>query len=272
MIRTRMRYHRPQTLVEASQVLLEHHGNVAVLGGGTFLLPRMNRHLMEFENVVDLQDLGLRHVTSVDGEIVMGAGVTYVDVLESDLTRSNLGLLPRMAEGVTGGRQITQQGTLVGAACFQFPTTDAPGALVALDGTVDIQGPDGRRSVPISDFLIDAFVVDLRPGEFVSAMRFAPQPAGGYCKVKHATGSWPIVTASAVPATGGGVRVTLGAVEARPVVLTVEDPFDRTELEHRVDRAITAPWSDHFAPGSYRADIAAAVARRAILDLTGALT
>ncbi len=250
-------------------MLLEHHGNAAVVGGGTFLLPRMTRHLLEYEHVVDLKDLGLRQITSTDGEIEIGASVSYVDVLESDLLRSNLALLPRMARGITGGRQITQQGTLVGAVCFHFPTTDAPGAVFALDAMVDIHGPDGRRSVPISDFLIDAFVVDLRPGEFVSSMRFAPQPSGGYCKVKHSTGSWPIVTASAVPGPGGSVRITLGAVESLPVVVTVEDPLDRTELKHRVDSAITAPWSDVLAPGSYRADIAAAVARRAVEDLMG---
>jgi carbon-monoxide dehydrogenase medium subunit len=270
MIRTRLRYHRPQSLAEASELLLEHHGNAAVLGGGTFLLPRMTRHLTEAENVVDLVGLGLAGIRSVAGAIEVGARVTYVDVLDSELLRSGLPLLPRMARGVTGGRQITQQATLAGAACFAFPTTDAPGALVALDAVVEIHGPGGLRSVPIRDFLLDALMVDLRPGEFVTAMRFAPQPSSGYCKVKHSTGSWPIVTASAVPDAAGGVRVTLGAVQAVPFVVIVDDPRDRDQLTRRVDAAITSPWSDVLAPGKYRADIAASVARHAVDELLGA--
>jgi carbon-monoxide dehydrogenase medium subunit len=270
MIRTRLRYHRPRSLVEASELLLEHHGNVAVLGGGTHLLPRMTRHEIAVENLVDLQDLDLAGIRSVDGAVDVGAKVTYADVLDSELLRSSLPLLPRMARGVTGGRQITQQATLVGNACFAFPSADVPGVLVALDAMVEIHGPDGKRSVPISDFLVDAFTVDLRPGEFVTSMRFAPQPSGGYCKVKHSTGSWPIVTSGAVRDPSGGVRVTMGAVQAVPFVVAVDDPHDRGQVTRRVDAAITAPWSDVLAPGSYRADIAAAVARRAVDELLGA--
>jgi carbon-monoxide dehydrogenase medium subunit len=265
-----MRYHRPQSRAEASAILLERHGNVAVLNGGTFLLPRMTRHLMEFEHVVDIQDLGVRQIERVDDRIQLGAGTTYVDVLDSELLCSNLSLLPKMARGVTGGRQITQQGTLIGALCFHFPTTDAPAALFALQGDVDIHGPEGPRSEPISDFLIDAFVVDLRPGEFVTGMRFAPQPSGGYCKVKHSTGSWPIVTASAVPGPEGGVEITLGAVEALPIRVVVDEPLHTTRMKQLVENSISEPWSDVHAPGSYRADIAAAVARRAVDELLGA--
>jgi len=267
VIRTPLRYHRPQTLAQASAVLLEHHGNVAVLGGGTFLLPRMGRHLLEVDHVVDLKDLDLGGISRIDGRIELGARVTYADVLRSDLLQSDLTLLPRMARGVTGGRQLTQQATLVGAACSQFPTTDAPGALVALNGEVHLHGPDGWRIAPIADFLIDALRIDVRPGEFVAAMRFAPQQAGGYCKVKHSTGSWPIVTASAVPMSGGGVTVSLGAVQAVPLVVQLADPLDSAELTRTVENAITDPWSDVFAQGSYRADIAATVARRAVADL-----
>ncbi|MEU0465288.1 FAD binding domain-containing protein [Amycolatopsis sp. NPDC006131] len=269
MIRTPLRYHRPRSQAEASEILLAHHGDVAVLGGGTQLLPRMNRHEAEVGNLVDLRDLGLTGITSVDGAIEIGARVTYDDVLKSELLRSRLPLLPRMARGVTGGRQLTQQATLVGAACFGFPSSDAPGALVALDALVEIHGPDGIRSLAMADFLVDAFTVDLGPGEFVRALRLSPQPSGGYCKVKHSTGSWPIVTASAIHGSTGGVRVTIGAAAAVPVVVHLDDPDDRTALKRRVDAAITAPWSDVLAPGKYRAAIAATVARRAVDDLRG---
>lgn len=270
MIRTRLRYHRPQTRAEASALLLAHHGNAAVLGGGTQLLPLMTRHAIEVENLVDLKDLDLAGIGSIDGAIEMGARATYVDVLDSEVLRSSVPLLPRMATGVTGGRQITQQATLVGNACFGFPSADVPGVLVALDAVVAVHSPDGPRSVPISDFLLDAFTVDLKAGEFVTAVRFAPVAAGGYCKVKHSSGSWPIATASAVPSASGGVRVVLGAVQAVPVIVDVDDARDLGQLKQAIGAAITTPWSDVLAPGEYRAQIAASVARRAVDELLGA--
>jgi carbon-monoxide dehydrogenase medium subunit len=269
MIRTALEYHRPQSLDEASAVLLEHYENVAVLGGGTFLLPEMTRHAIEVEHIVDLKDLGLDAITNIDGMIEVGARVSYGDVINCDMLRSELPLLPRMAGGITGGRQLTQQATLVGAACCQFPTTDAPGVLWALDALFGVHGPEGGRTVPINRFFLDALLVDLGPGEFVATMRFARQPAGGYCKVKHSTGSWPIVTASALPDRSGGLRVTMGALQALPLSVVVDDAHDREELRHSVEAAITAPWSDVLAPGSYRADIAAAVASRAADELQG---
>jgi carbon-monoxide dehydrogenase medium subunit len=101
-------------------------------------------------------------------------------------------------------------------------------------------------------------------------VRCAPQASGGYCKVKHSAGSWPIVTASAVRHGVDGLRVTIGAAQAVPVVVDAGAPDELADLERRVDAAITAPWSDVLAPGEYRADIAATVARRAVDDLQGA--
>lgn len=268
MIRTHLRYHRPQSLHETSDLLLAHHENVAVLGGGTQLLPRLTRHIGEVENVVDLKDLGVDGIVLVDGAIEVGARATYADVIGSALLRASLPLLPRMAEGVTGGRQLTQQATLVGAACFGFPSADVPGVLVALGALVEIHGPEGVRAVPVGDFLLDAYAVDLRPGEFVSRLRFAPQRLSGYCKVKHSSGSWPIVTASAIQDASGAVRITMGALQAVPLVVHAIDPNDPGSLKERLEAAIVAPWSDVLAPGTYRAAIAASVARRALNELS----
>jgi carbon-monoxide dehydrogenase medium subunit len=265
MIRTRLRYHRPATAVEASTVLAEHHGNVVVLAGGTQLLPRMNRDEVHVEHVVDLQGMGLTGITEVGDRIEVGARVTYADVLDSALLRRAVPLLPRMARGVTGGRQLTQQATLVGAACHNHPGTDVPGTLVALAATLRLHGPDGVREIAASEFLLGAQSVDVRPGEFVTSFLVDRTGRPGYCKVKHSTGSWPIATASALndPATGE-FSVTLGAVQARPARITFTEPGALAAL---VRDAVTDPWEDVLAPATYRAAIAGVVARRALTEL-----
>ena len=265
MIRTRLRYHRPDTPHEASALLAEHVGNVAVLSGGTQLLPQMSRDEIHVEHVVDLRGLGLDAITTEDDHVEIGAMVTYADVLASPDLRGAAPLLPRVALGVTGGRQLVQQATLVGSACYNYPGSDMPGVLVALDARMRVHGTAGFREVRACGFFLGAATVDLRSGEFVASFVIGRAQHIGYCKVKHSTGSWPIATAAAVrnPATGA-LTVTLGAVQALPVRLDLDDP-DR--LEDQVREAVTAPWSDILAPGSYRAAIAGVVARRALAEL-----
>jgi carbon-monoxide dehydrogenase medium subunit len=265
MIRTSLRYHRPATAAEASAVLAEHHGNVVVLAGGTQLLPRMNRDEVHVEHLVDLKDLGLTAITELDDRIKIGAKVTYSDVIGSELLQRIVPLLPRMARGVTGGRQLTQQATLVGAACHNYPGTDVPGTLVALGATLRLHGLDGFREVAAADFLLDALSVDVRPGEFVSSFVVDRTQPAGYCKVKHSTGSWPIATASALHDTvSGGFSVTLGAVQAVPVRVAFTEP---RELAGLIRAAVTDPWEDVLAPATYRAAIAGVVAQRALTEL-----
>ncbi|MEJ2863996.1 FAD binding domain-containing protein [Actinomycetospora flava] len=265
MIRTRLRYHRPDRPDDAAALLAEHHGRVAVLAGGSQLLPRMNRGETDVDHVVDLRGLGLRGIERTGGRVRLGAMVTYEDAIASPLLADAVPLLPRVARGVTGGRQLTGHATLVGALCHAFPGTDMPGALSALGATVELHGPSGPRSVPVSEFLLGAQEIDRRAGEFVAAVTVDGVARSGYCKVKHATGSWPIATASAVD-DGDALTVTLGAVQARPLRIVIPDPT-RAAVDDAVAAAVTAPWTDVLAPGDYRARIAPVVARRALTEL-----
>lgn len=265
MIRTRLRYHRPDRQDDAAALLAEHHGRAAVLAGGSQLLPRLHRGEVDIAHVVDLRGLGLREIERTGGRVRVGAMVTYDDAIASPLLAEAVPLLPRVARGVTGGRQLTAHATLVGALCHAFPGTDMPGALSALGATVELHGPGGPRETSVGDFLLGPQEVDRRPGEFVAAVTVDAVAQSGYCKVKHATGSWPIATASAID-DGDALTVTLGAVQARPLRIVIPDPT-RAAVHDAVAAAVTAPWTDVLAPGDYRARIAPVVARRALTEL-----
>ena len=259
---------------------MEHAGDVAVLGGGTQLLPLMNRDEVSVAHVVDLRGLGLRRITVDADAVTVGALVTYADVLRSADLAGAAPHLQRVSHGVTGGRQLRNSGTLVGSACFAMPGTDVPGALVGLGARFSVHGPAGDREVPAGDFFRDAFSTALRPGEIVLSFTVDRQAVQtGYCKIKHSSGSWPIVTATAVR-TATGATVTLGGAQAVPLQVDVGDlvpaglvPADRparlAEVADRVARAVTDPWTDVLAPGSYRAQIAGPAAKRALLELAG---
>lgn len=246
-------------------------GAPVVIGGGTLMVPALVRGDIDAVEVVDLGRAGLNDLLVEDGSLHLGALVCYQQLLESAEVRLRFPLLHRLCAGITGGVQIRNQGTIIGALCAARPQSDIPAALVALDADVVITSTAGPRTVTASTFLHDAGKTDLAPAEFVSAVRIAPQPGrSGYLKVKAAESSWPVVTAAAIVPG----RVVLGGVARTPhpirlteniigsgndlddVRAAVTDHLDRLPAAHR--------WSDLRADWSYRRRIAPEVAVRAV--------
>lgn len=271
MIRTAVRYHRPATVNDASALLEQHHGHAAVLAGGTQLLPRMFRGDSAVEHLVDARDLGLASATvspatATPTIIEIGALVTYESILADPALRRACPLLAEVAAGITGGRALTGQATLIGSLCQNTPGSEIPAVFTALDAQVLLHGPHRARTVPVATFLRDAHEIDLGPGELVRAVRFAAVPRTGYCKIKHTTGSWPIATATARYDTHGHPLVTLGGVDALPRQILVHDPAPDA-LDRQIRDALPRPWSDVLASSDYRTAVAPVAAKRAIQAL-----
>lgn len=269
MIRDYLRYHRPASEQEASRLLLESGPDAAVLGGGTMLIPQLTRAERRVRDVVDLRGLGLDRLVVTDDRIEIGAMVTYGTVLRAAPLPGAARLLQQLADVVTGGSQIRNLGTLGGSAAYANPSSDVPGALVALQSTMVIAGPDGRREVAAGDFLLDAHKTALGPGELLVGIRVpAVDLSTGYVKLKAASSGWPVVTASAVvgPAQAW---VTVGAAQAVPVRIDVSamrrgDRWDAQAVMAEVRSAISDPWHDSQATAQYRKHVAGVLARRAL--------
>jgi carbon-monoxide dehydrogenase medium subunit len=225
----------------------------------------MTRGEINVGHVIDLKALPLKVIAVSSKRIEIGARVTYSDILASALLGQFVPLLPRVVGEITGGRQLVQQATPVGSACFNMPGTDVPGLLVAVDARIIVHGIQGSRTLRARDFFLDAFRVALQPGEFVTGFSLMPHSRAGYCKIKHCSGSWPIATASAVQySSDGPITLVLGAVQAVPLCFEVTD---LTQVDELVREGVRNPWSDVLAPGSYRVRVAAPAARRAIANL-----
>jgi xanthine dehydrogenase YagS FAD-binding subunit len=105
--------------------------------------------------------------------------------------------------------------------CIVHPSDTAP-ALVALDATARIDGPDGQRDVKLADFFVLPAVdvqreTVLEPGEIVTEILLPPPPRGlhsGYSKVR-ARGSWDFALASLALA----LRFEGGKISTATVVL-----------------------------------------------------
>lgn len=77
-----MQVHRPRT-VEQALALLNEAPFTRVVGGGTELVPLIRSGLMPHAPVLTLRSLGLNHIATQNGRLVIGAGATLAEVARS---------------------------------------------------------------------------------------------------------------------------------------------------------------------------------------------
>lgn len=277
MISEAFEFHRPGTLAEAAELLREFAGDVTVLGGGTMLIPLMSANQVSWKHVIGLSQLNLDAITLEDTHVQIGAMTTYAQLLASPIVADYLPLLRMMAEQVTGGPSIWNQGTVGGSASFANPASDAPTCLSVMGASLSLHSADGTRCVPSSEYFLGAFQTARRPDEFLTHIHI-PLGEGSavwrYQKYKSCTSSWPIVTV-ACAAQSGEVRIGVGASTPCPVVISRSLPPEGPEDVDGWINSIIAEalklmgdgWSDELADASYRRAVVPAAVRRNLRSL-----
>jgi carbon-monoxide dehydrogenase medium subunit len=229
-------YHSPKTLDEAQALLKEYVDDAKLMGGGIGLIAFMKERLMSPAHVIDLKGVEeLKVVRRVPGPgLSIGAAVTLSELLEEGkLGEENEVLretIARIADPMIRGRA-----TLVGNLCEAIPWVDTPPALMAMDASVEIVGPEGKRSVPVSSFIRGPVDVDLDPTEIVTAV-IIPDSKGREGAFEKFTGGSEFGLASvAIVVSGQGksrsARVVYGAVNSTPI--------RSTEVEDQIKDGIT---------------------------------
>lgn len=144
MIPAAFDYVRAASVEEAIAVLAEQGDEAKVLAGGHSLLPLMKLRLAAPSVVVDIAGIErLAHIGTDGDTVVIGAMTRHAELLESALIREHTPLLARAA-GFVGDPQVRHRGTIGGSISHGDPASDLPAALLALGGTLMLQGPRGR--------------------------------------------------------------------------------------------------------------------------------
>lgn len=169
----------PSNLEECLAALADGGGEVKMVAGGTDLLPQMKNGLVKPVKVVDLSGIAELQKLEVDGggALHIGSAVSARVVELSPLVRDGfLGVAE--GAGVIGSYQVRNLATVGGNVCNAAPSADVSPPLVALDTVVVIQGPDGQRLLPITDFFQGVRRTALQPGEVVVEL-VVPKPEAG---------------------------------------------------------------------------------------------
>lgn len=159
----------PTTIDEAVAALTTDPGAL-VLAGGTDAMVEINAGSRAVSRIIALRRVDALRTWRRDGDhVVLGAGLTYTDLLGPDLAA----LVPALAQAArtVGSPQIRNAGTIGGNLVTASPAGDTLPVLAALDALVDIATPDGTRQLPLAEFVVGPKRNALHPGELVVAVR-----------------------------------------------------------------------------------------------------
>src|SRR5215469_7148923 len=215
MYPSRFRYEAPRSLNEAIGLLADGGDEAKVLAGGQSLVPLMKLRFASPELIVDINNVpGLAyHQADADGTLRIGALCRHSDLEHSELLRSTQ---PTMAAAASliADPIVRNRGTLVGSLCHADPQGDWASVVLSLGGSVVAQGPRGRRTISMTEFVTGPFENLLEPDEIAVEAVIPPAQgtrSGGYLKLERRVGDFATVGV-AVSIETAGERVTRAGI------------------------------------------------------------
>ena len=268
MFPSRFRYEAPHSLDEAIGLLHDGGDYVKVLAGGQSLVPMMKLRFASPEMLVDINNVPdlAYHRADPDGSLHIGALCRHADLEYSDLLK---GTQPTMAAAapLVADPLVRNRGTLVGSLCHADPQGDWASVMLALGGSVIAQGPNGKRAIPLADFVTGPFENVLSHDE-IAIEAVVPKAlgarSGGYLKLERRVGDFATVgTAVAIETSGdtvirAGIALTgvggstIGATEAAAAL--TGKPLTADSIAEAAELAASAaqPKTDHRGTAEYK--------------------
>lgn len=215
-------YFAPNTLAEASELLVRLGPRARPLAGGTALLAALERGQTSAEAVVNLKAIpGLREILFDPAQgLTLGALVTLADLIQSPVIRSHAPVLVDTAR-VMATPQVRTLATVGGNLCQALPAADLAVTLLALDAQVSLSGPQGSRTLALDQFFAAWGGAQLAPGEILTTIHVPPSRPALYTRfsVREAVDVPLANLAVALDLADGRVktaRIVVGANGPRP--------------------------------------------------------
>ncbi|MBY5163065.1 FAD binding domain-containing protein [Salsipaludibacter albus] len=280
MIPASFDYVRAGSAEEAVAALVEHGDEAKVLAGGHSLIPMMRLRLAVPEVLVDITEAGLAGITDAGDHLVIGAATTHHDVATDKVIETHCGVLAHVAATI-GDPQVRHRGTIGGGLAHGDSAGDLPAVLLALEGTMVVQGPGGRRTVPASEFFVDYLETAVAADELlveVHVPKLDDSWGWDYQKFTRVAQAWATVGALALVSSNGTIsdaRVGLTHMGSVPIrASATEAALAGQSTDAIADAAARAaddtdPPSDLNADADFRRHLATVLSRRALEAAVG---
>jgi carbon-monoxide dehydrogenase medium subunit len=250
-------YAKARSLQEAMSLLGEHGDGARLLAGGQSLLVTLNMRLSAPRILIDINGIpGLDRVDHRDGKIAIGALVRHVQAERSRDIAEHAPLFARALPHIAHPA-IRNRGTIGGSIAFADPAAELPACLLALDGEVEIAGPQGKRTVKADDFFEGLFKTALGGHDVLASIRVPAATAlsrVGFAEFARRRGDYAMVgLAASARADGTGladVRLAFFGVGSTPLRAK---KAEAALASGKLDAAIAALASDLDPPDDLQA-------------------
>jgi aerobic carbon-monoxide dehydrogenase medium subunit len=255
-------------------------GEAKILAGGQSLMPMLNLRLAHPDLLIDINPADQRPPSLTgdqDGGLLRLSALTRHRVLlEHDLVRQHC---PLLAEAVryVGNVRVRNRGTIGGSLAHADPASEIGCCALATGARVVVRGPDGDRTVPVSDLFAGYWATTLAESEIITDVLIPvarPRQGWSFHEMVRRTSDFAIVAVAAMihldERTGAiaAARVALAGVADRVVLAdpelagsTAGDDLDAAaaRIAGRLE-----PADDVHASGDYRRRLARVLTARAL--------
>jgi carbon-monoxide dehydrogenase medium subunit len=249
-----------------------------LLAGGQSLIPLMKLRFANPRHLVDLNFVpGTAYIKQEDGLLRVGALTRHAEIENSALF-ARFPMIHDCAAGI-GDVQVRNRGTIGGSLAEADPSGDWAAALLTQKTEIRCLSPRGERTVPLADFITDAYTTVLEPDELIRevVVKMPDKASGGaYLACKRSAPVYPTASAAVHLVMNGKVckdaEIVLGCLGLVPVKATaaegvlrgcqIDDQSVATAME--AVRAAVNTQSDMRGSADYKRTLAAALVRRAI--------
>jgi xanthine dehydrogenase small subunit len=223
------KYFRPASLGEAISLKHQHPGAI-IINGATDIALRVTKNHELLKEIIDLSGIEeLKAITKTDSSIEIGAGVSLNDILlpiEKDFPA-----LHEMLK-VFGSYQIRNLATLGGNLGSASPIGDTLPVLMAYNATVVLESLNGRRVIPLNDYIIGYRKTVRKPDELIISI-IIPKLMNGSIIKSYKISKRKDLDISTVSA---GFKIDLNGINVKSIILAYGGMAERTKRALTVEQ------------------------------------
>jgi xanthine dehydrogenase FAD-binding subunit len=142
-----------------------------IIAGGSDVLISIRHGKLAGCSLVSIYGLDeLRGVTlEDDGSIKIGSLTSFSHITKNDIIQKYIPVLGEAVDDI-GGPQLRNIGTIGGNISNGVTSADSASTLFALNAKLQIEGPEGSRIIPISEYYVGPGKVSLKSAEILTAI------------------------------------------------------------------------------------------------------
>jgi carbon-monoxide dehydrogenase medium subunit len=163
-----IKFREPTDFSEAISLLDQYADDAKIIAGGTSVVLMLQQKLIAPSLLISLGRVpGHNHIRVEDDGLHIGALAKIRDLERSEIVQK---FSPALAHTfhVVANVRVRNQATIGGNLAAADYAADPPAMLTALEARLRVQGPQGMREIPLTEFFLGFYTTALEPNEILA--------------------------------------------------------------------------------------------------------